>query len=72
LRKSGALNLCIWDAIKFASTKVNRFDFEGSMVETIEISFRAFGAEQVPYFKITKYNNRLLKSFHALREIFII
>lgn len=54
LRNSGATSLCMWEAIKFASTVTKRFDFEGSMLESVERFFRAFGAVQTPYFSISK------------------
>ena len=68
LRNSGATSLCLWEAIKFASTVTQRFDFEGSMVEAIERFFRAFGAKQTPYFRVTKINSRLLKIYRSLRR----
>jgi lipid II:glycine glycyltransferase (peptidoglycan interpeptide bridge formation enzyme) len=67
LRNSGATSLLVWEAIKFSSTVTLRFDFEGSMVEPIERVFRAFGAKQVGYSRITKANNILLKVVEAFR-----
>ena len=32
----GATSLLMYESIKFASTKVDCFDFEGSMIEPIE------------------------------------
>ena len=61
LRNSGANSLCMWEAIKFASAVTQKFDFEGSMIESVERFFRAFGAKQVPYFHITKTNSKLLR-----------
>ena len=61
LRSSGATSLCMWEAIKFASTVTNKFDFEGSMIKPVECFFRAFGARQVPYFIITKTPSILLR-----------
>ena len=55
LRQSGAQVLALWEAIRFASTVVQRFDFEGSMLPQIERVFRGFGATQVPYFRISKF-----------------
>jgi len=52
LRSSGAQSLLCWEAIKLASGKNLKFDFEGSMIEPIERAFRAFGAVQVPYLQI--------------------
>jgi hypothetical protein len=61
LRNSGATSLCMWEAIKFAATVVNKFDFEGSMIEPVERFFRAFGAKQKPYYTITKTPSMLLR-----------
>lgn len=58
LRNSGANSLLMWEAIKFAATVTNKFDFEGSMIEPVERFFRAFGARQVPYFQITRMGVR--------------
>ena len=56
-----AFHLCLWEAIKFASTVTNKFDFEGSMIESVEKYFRSFGAVQKPYFTITKTPSFLLR-----------
>lgn len=61
LRNSGATSLCMWGAIKFAATVTKRFDFEGSMIEPVEKFFRAFGAQQTPYFTVSKTPSRILK-----------
>ena len=54
LRASGAQLLAMWEAICFAASVAKRFDFEGSMLPQVERAFRGFGAEQRPYFAITK------------------
>lgn len=59
LRSSGATSLLMWEAIQFASTVTRVFDFEGSMVESIERFFRSFGARQTPYFQVTKMSRRM-------------
>jgi hypothetical protein len=61
LRNSGAGSLCMWEAIKFASMVSRKFDFEGSMIETVESFFRAFGATQKPYFSISHTPSVLLR-----------
>lgn len=63
LRSSGAAILLVWEAIRFTRNKLqkNIFDFEGSMIQSIERVRRQFGAKQVPYFKIEKHHSRLLK-----------
>lgn len=54
LSNSEAMSLLIWEAIKFASNVTKKFDFEGSMIESIERFFRSFGAIQKPYFAVYK------------------
>ncbi len=55
-KTSGASTLMIWEAIKYLSDKTIVFDFGGSMIENVAKSFENFGAEQIPYFEISKYN----------------
>lgn len=67
LRTSGATSLCMWEAIKFATTKTKSFDFEGSMIEPVERFFRAFGAIQTPYFSVSKTQSRIIETVRALK-----
>jgi hypothetical protein len=53
-RDSGAKTLVLWEAIKSSAEFVDRFDFEGSMVENIEHFFSTFGARQKLIFSISK------------------
>ena len=69
LRASGATSLCMWEAIKFASTVTSSFDFEGTMLESVERYFRAFGARQVQYHSVSKLNSRTLKLIDALKLV---
>lgn len=69
LRNSGATSLCMWEAINFASTVTRRFDFEGSMIESVERFFRAFGATQTPYFSVSKTPSRLIRTARFLRDL---
>ena len=68
LRNSGANSLCMWEAIKFASTVTKKFDFEGSMIESVERFFRAFGARQTPYFHVSKISSPLRKIYQDIRS----
>jgi hypothetical protein len=68
-RTSGATSLVMWEAIKFASTVTNTFDFEGSMIESVERFFRAFGAKPCPYYAVSKINSTLRK-IHKLTSLF--
>lgn len=54
LRQSGAMNLLMWEGIKFASQVTRRFDFEGSMLRPIERFFRGFGGRQVSFSRLTR------------------
>ena len=55
-RASGAQDFIQWEAINYYCDKVKYFDFEGSMIESIESNFRKFGAVQKQYFRICKKN----------------
>ena len=61
LRNSGATSLCLWEAIRFASTVTKEFNFEGSMIEPVERFVRGFGAKQKLVFNISKTPSLLLR-----------
>ena len=63
-RTSGATSLLIKEIIKFVSSRTKKFDFEGSMIESVEKSYRQFGAKQKPYFNITKTDSKILELLH--------
>ena len=60
LRNSGAASLVLWEAIMHAATVTDKFDFEGSMNESIERFFRGFGGMQELAFNVSKINSKLL------------
>ncbi len=64
-RNSGSVSLLLFHAMKYVSKYTNVFDFEGSMIEGVENSFRQFGAQQVPYFRITKMSRRFKILWHG-------
>lgn len=68
---SGSTSLLILESIHFLSDKTVKFDFEGSMIESVEASFRQFGAVQVPYFTIKKIRSKLLQIAELSRMIII-
>jgi len=70
LRNSGASSLLLWEAIRNQPDCVKEFDFEGSMLEPVERFFRAFGAQQTPYFRVTKAESRALQLAMQLRKTF--
>ena len=59
---NGAQSYIFWNAIKFASETNKQFDFDGSMVPSIEKYLRKFGGTQRTYFAISK-NNKTNKDF---------
>ena len=59
LRNSGATSLLVWSAIKFTAELGLKFDFEGSMLESIERFFRSFNAIPKTYFYITKKKSKI-------------
>lgn len=54
LQTFGSNTLLFWEAIRLASEVSRVFDFEGSMVESIEHFFRGFGGRQTPYLTISR------------------
>ncbi len=71
LRNSGAGILLIWEAIKYTANVLGlqRFDFEGSVMENVEPVRRDCGGVQTPYFSITKTPSRLLRTALFLRSL---
>ncbi|MBN2790138.1 MAG: methicillin resistance protein [Candidatus Delongbacteria bacterium] len=68
LRNSGSASLLIYKIIEYLSDKTIKFDFEGSMIENVEHSFRQFGAVQKKYFNIYKGNPLLRTAKEFLRN----
>ena len=66
----GGMDVVLYESIKFALESGRNFDFEGSMIDSIEKYFRSFGAIQKPYFNIFKVNSNILKIRNCLKEIF--
>ena len=59
-KSSEASTLLIWEAIKFSCSVTKKFDFEGSMIESIERVFRSYGATQKQYFNLRNTFNHAL------------
>lgn len=62
------MSFLTWEAIKFSSGVTKTFDFEGSMIESVERFFRAFGAKQKPYFQVSKINSLPYKIYLDARS----
>lgn len=58
LRSSRAGSLLLWQSIKEAAGRVDRYDFEGSMVPAIAEHFRRMGGRQETYFVVSKASRR--------------
>jgi lipid II:glycine glycyltransferase (peptidoglycan interpeptide bridge formation enzyme) len=54
LRASGADSLLTWRMLQFAQERTKSFDFCGSVVKSIATFLRHFGAQLVPYYRISK------------------
>lgn len=66
--QSRAMNVGMWHAIREArDSGSTHFDFEGSMIQSIEAFFRSFGATQTPYFRVWRHHNPLLRIGMRLR-----
>ncbi len=65
---NGVTALLFWESIKYVSKKTKMFDFEGSMDEGIEHSYRQYGTIQTPYFQISKSNNSLFSVLKWLKQ----
>ena len=63
-KTTGSMSLLLWEAISRSASKSKAFNFEGSMIESIEHYFRAFGGVQTPYFEIKKTSSKFLKLFN--------
>ncbi|MFP4058073.1 MAG: GNAT family N-acetyltransferase [Candidatus Brocadiia bacterium] len=69
LRRSCAPALLLQQTMEDLSGTSQAFDFEGSMIEGVELSARQFGARQMPYFHLHQNNLPLwAKAALALRR----
>ncbi|MBK7639262.1 MAG: GNAT family N-acetyltransferase [Bacteroidetes bacterium] len=61
--QTGAMSGLFDLMIEEAQTQKRNFNFEGSMIESIEQYFRSFGAQLQPVMNIWKTNSKVLKTF---------
>jgi hypothetical protein len=66
---SGGTEFLVDQTIKYVSKFVNRFDFEGSMIQGVEASYRYYGARQTEYYQISRVTNVLLGVYRTMNEI---
>lgn len=69
LRRTGAQNLLMWHAIQAEAQQRQTLDFEGSMIESIEHSFRSYGSTRIPYFAVYGSRNPWLRRAAAARDL---
>lgn len=69
LRSSGSQSLLLWSAIANEVGSLSAFDFEGSMIQEIETSFRSFGSIQVPYFAVSGARSKMINRLVGLQRI---
>ena len=62
----GGMDLVLHESIQFALESKRDFDFEGSMIESIEKYFRSYGAIQKSYFQITKAKNKFINTLFCI------
>ena len=70
LRKSGSGIFLCWNAIKYCSENLHlkNFDFEGSMIPSIERVRKNFGAKKRAYLKIKMNNSKLFEILQNLKS----
>ncbi|MFW6009198.1 MAG: GNAT family N-acetyltransferase [archaeon] len=66
----GASTLAMWEAIQYTSEELElkEFDFEGSMIQSVEKFFRKFGGKLTPYYQVKK-GNFLFSLYYKLAKI---
>lgn len=69
LRTSGAHSLLLWRALNVAAEVAPSFDFGGSMMESVERFFRAFGGEQRRFFRMTRAASPYVRVRHDLAQL---
>lgn len=67
--RNGANQYLIYLVIRFMSKYVNLFDFEGSMVESVEYNYRNMGGQQKIYLHVKHTNYRILRILESLRFV---
>lgn len=68
MKGNAAMSLVVWEALKLARKVTAAFDFEGSMIETIEHFFRGFGARQTLYLWV-EHTSRRARIVRGIAEL---
>jgi lipid II:glycine glycyltransferase (peptidoglycan interpeptide bridge formation enzyme) len=68
-KNSGAMSLLMWEAIKKSKLKgIAKFNFEGSMIPSVEKYLRGFGGELTSYSCLIKNKSKSLKVLRKLKK----
>lgn len=67
IQASEVIPTLLWEAIRYVSDFVDVFDFEGSMLESVEQLFNSFGAERKAYHAVYKSKNILINTMLRIR-----
>lgn len=67
-RNTGASSLLFYSIMERFKDSGLKFDFEGSMIKSIEQSYNKFGTTQTPYFNISKVFSRKTKIKRCIKE----
>lgn len=70
LKNTGVCDLLMYYATKFAQTKTQVFDFEGSMMQNIVQSYSISGTMPIQYFHVYKISNTLLGILNNSKPIY--
>ena len=69
-RNSGSASLLVYEMIRYLCGKTKKFDFEGSMIKGVEYSYRHFGTKQIPMFRVSKTNSKMVALYNAYKKIY--
>ena len=67
-KDSGAMAWLTYEALCIARGKGLGFDFEGSMIPSIALSYKQFGGTPVTYYRIEKFYNPIMRALIKLRQ----
>lgn len=68
-KKHYPISVLHWESLKYAASRNMIFDFEGSMLPSIERFIRRFGTEQKTYHSITKIHSKKIRIKNHIKAI---
>jgi len=69
-KSSSSSVLLTWHAIKYVSKELGLdvFDFGGSLIESSDKMQHNYGATQIPYLNLSKYDGNTFKPFKSIKR----